>query len=160
MNLRSRRRKGLSLLELLITIVILTATLMAFAMVFPSGFHLLTQTRMRSQAASLANGFIQKVQNVPFAGDPGNSDAVTLENLQSWSATEKPYSDFFEIPDKDKSNFSLQNAENGNPKSIDVKILDSNSGYSLARISVTVYWRDKNYRLQPVTITTYRSSNH
>lgn len=163
-NKRRISEKGLSLLEILLSVMLLTVVMMSFAMVFPSGYRLTTKNRLEGRAHRYADGLIAKLQTIPFHGNP--LYRPTIENLQTWDRGR--FRDIFEdtIPEP----FYLPAASEDNP-GISVQILDPEPASpvpgeaynTLARVSVTIGW-DENVRGRTipkrVTITTYRSANH
>lgn len=161
MFLRGRmNQKGVSLLELLVSIMIFTTALMAFAMVFPSGYRLNYKTRMESRAAKIAEGLVQKIMNVQFLGD--TQAKPTIQNLQSWD-TQGTYRFKTEFEDLVPAPFYLPPRSDPNC-GINVRILDPtvDSG-TLAKIEVNVCWLESTRAREitkKVTITSYRSRNH
>lgn len=155
------RQKGVSLLEILVSLMLLCSVMMTFAMVFPSGYRLNLKNRMESKASKIANGIANKIQNVDFVGASvfgPVQDEPTIQNLQTWSSGD--FHEWFEddIPEP----FYLP--DNEDLKGIDVTILDPEiQGGTLARIRVTVAWEESikgRILTKFVTVTTYRSRNH
>lgn len=150
-------QKGVSLIELMVSIMIFTTALMAFAMVFPSGYRLNYKTRMESRAAKIAEGLVQKIMNVQFLGD--TPAKPTIQNLQNWDVgTFKA-----EFEDLVPEPFMLLPRSDGNC-GINVRILDPNvDGGTLAKIEVNVCWLESTRAREitkKVTVTSYRSRNH
>ena len=162
MILRGRRnQKGVSLLELMVSIMIFTTALMAFAMVFPSGYRLSYKNRMESRAAKIAEGIAQKIMNLQFLGT--GIAKPTVQNLVNWD-TQGAYRFKTDFEDKVPAPFYLpaRNQEGG--PGIYVQILDPtvDSG-TLAKIEVNVAWQESTKVrtiIKRVTVTAYRSRNH
>ncbi|MCE1249081.1 MAG: prepilin-type N-terminal cleavage/methylation domain-containing protein [Firmicutes bacterium] len=153
-----KRQKGVSLLELLISIMLLTTVMMTFAMVFPGGYRLNLKNRMESKASKIANGILYKMQNMPFLGT--SLTQPTVENMQNWDTG--TFADQFE--NTVERPFYLPAKSDTNP-GISVKILDPTvgNGGTLARIAVTIAWTETNKGgviTKKVTVTAYRSRNH
>lgn len=151
-------QKGVSLLELLVSIMLLTIVMMSFAMVFPGGYRLNLKNRMGARATKYAEGIMYKVQNIPFLGQ--DITRPTVENLQTWDIG--TFKELFE--DTIPSPFYLPPASDNTP-GIKVEILDPTvgGGGTLAKISVTVGWDEvtkAGVLKKRVTVTTYRSKNH
>lgn len=169
MNLKNRaRQKGLTLLELLVSIMLFCIVMVAFAMVFPGGFRLNLKNRNESKASMIANGIINKLQNIRFLEIDPNNPSITepsIENLQTWQ--QGTFADIFEndIPEPFYLPYDELDADGNTLKGIDVQILDTtlDGRGSLAKITVTVAWKEST-RAQVMTkyvsITTYRSRNH
>lgn len=76
---RKGRQRGISLLEIMITIVLLTTVLITFAAVYPSGYKLNRKTARASQAAKAATAVAEEVQALPFTSiDPAAATLVGL----------------------------------------------------------------------------------
>lgn len=74
------RRRGTTLVEVLVVIVILTVGILAVIQIFPKGFQVLSQTRATSQAAALARSEAERLKNrqdtIPEAILPINFDGT------------------------------------------------------------------------------------
>jgi type II secretory pathway pseudopilin PulG len=150
-------QKGISLLELLISLILFGIVMITFAMVFPGGYRLSLKNRNESKATKIAEGIIYEVQKLNFLG-PGLKEP-TVESMQTW--TSGYFKDIFEknIPHP----FYLPDEQD--LKGIDVKILDKSvgGGGTLARITVTVAWSESTRggpQTRKVSVTAYRSRNH
>jgi len=149
---RPGSRPGFSLLEIIVTIILLTIVLMAMATVFPSGYRLNQKNRNTTRAAEIANGIMEEINNLPFYG-AGN----TLQTLTSW--TPRVWQPSTTIPEP----FFLTE----DPPAIQVGFVATPAGGNviaptLARIIVTVSWnetRGGQSRVRTVTLMTFRSSN-
>lgn len=152
------RRKGVTLLELLISIMLFGIVMMTFAMVFPGGYRLNLKNRNESKASKIAEGIIYKIQRLRFLGNETSTEP-TVESLQTWTSGyfanlyEENIPEPFYLPDEPTL------------KGIDVKILDPEigGGGTMAKITVTVAWGESTKKgtiTKTVSITTYRSRNH
>ncbi|MCD4782351.1 MAG: type II secretion system GspH family protein [Candidatus Eremiobacteraeota bacterium] len=151
-------QKGLSLLEILVSITLLTTVMMTFAMVFPSGYRLSRKNRMETQAYRAADGILDKLQNIQFFG--AGTTKPTIENMQTWDVG--IFAD--EFGNRIEEPFYLPNASDPDP-GIYVKILDPTvgGGGTLAKISATVAWQESTSGgviTKKVTVSGYRSRNH
>ena len=82
---RRGSNKGLSLLEVLITLMLLSTTLIAFAAVYPAAFKLNRKTHRSVQAAELAGAVAEELRTLPFnrpaALEPGDPDGTRRKAL-------------------------------------------------------------------------------
>ncbi len=155
-------QKGLSLLELLVSILLLCTVMMTFAMVFPGGYRLNLKNRMESRALKIANGIMNKMMKIPVSDASGTKPSIL--NMVNWHRGY--FADYFEkdIPPE----FFLPDGEvvNGNTlKGIKVTLMDGADvkSVTLVKIEVTVAWRETqrgNVVTKYVTLTGYRSLNH
>lgn len=80
------RTRGFSLLEILFSMVMFIIVISAFAMVFPSGYHLNLKSYRENQGVELANAILQEVATKPFESPPGGSSTGgSLQNLAQWT---------------------------------------------------------------------------
>jgi len=161
------KQKGVSLLELIISIMIFSIALMAFAFVFPSGYRLNMKNRRESRAAEIAEGIFNEIMTARFYS--ANATDPAIVNLPTWQkdAFSKKYEDM--IPGNSIFYLPDNNDSNGLRKGIWVQILDptypptgSEKG-TLAVIRVTVAWpetRANRVIHKCITISGYRSKNH
>ncbi|MGM9992570.1 MAG: prepilin-type N-terminal cleavage/methylation domain-containing protein [Candidatus Bruticola sp.] len=72
MKLKFKRKgqRGLTLLEILVAIAILTSTLIAFASVFPAAFKLNRQSQNSVKAAKHAAAIAEELRSMPIACNP------------------------------------------------------------------------------------------
>lgn len=87
MKLKFRRKgqRGLTLLEIMVAIAVLTSTLVAFASVFPAAFKLNRQSHNSVKAAKYAAAVAEELRALPIAGNSflassGSSNKRYLEN--------------------------------------------------------------------------------
>ena len=142
---RGAARRGLSLLEILVTIALLTVVLVAFAAVYPSGFRLNRKSARATVAAETAAAVAAEIQGLPFfdervikvppivtltdidtgAGDRTALTAYLTQNLRTNIPTG------YILRPEGVSVFRFADTSN------------SNAPY-FAQISVTIYWTDAN----------------
>jgi prepilin-type N-terminal cleavage/methylation domain-containing protein len=171
-----RFQRGLSLLEILIAMVLLSTVMMAFAMVFPSGYRLTLRNDNEAKAVKLAQAIIGEITNLPFRapgddfGAPG-STIRSLYDLQYYWSFNQPYNfpvtanadgssvisptSFFRLNNGTSTNFT-----SNNPKGILVQL---NSDQSLASIKVTIVWDESGKKTmirKQATFYTMRAKNH
>lgn len=156
--MKSRRRsRGISLLELLFTISLLTIVLVVFAAVYPSGYKLNRKSARANVAATAAAAVAAEVQGLPMLKDlnrpnlPCLADLVLQSNVNTFITTQMRT----KIPD----GFRLPNdgivvrvaPGTGAPPSLPL----------IAFIDVTIYWTDVNdFSLQrQVTVTACKTEN-
>lgn len=100
MKLKFRRKgqRGLTLLEIMVAIAVLTSTLVAFASVFPAAFKLNRQSHNSVKAAKYAAAVAEELRALPIAGNSflassGKSNRRYLENYD-YVTNEEPVPDF------------------------------------------------------------------
>lgn len=95
---RRRGQKGLSLLEVLITLMLLTTTMVAFAAVYPAAFKLNRRTSRSVQAAELAGAVSEELRTLPFNKPNANSSGMSglfLEDfLAGWDPSNTRFARF------------------------------------------------------------------
>jgi len=171
----SRNQLGLSLLEILIAMVLLSTVMMAFAMVFPSGYRLTLRNDNEAKAVKLAQAIIGEISNLPMKlpGDENGAASTirSLYDLDSYWTFSTPRN-FPVITNTDGSSlldpnsfFRLNNGtqtgfNDPDPKGILVKL---NGDQSLATIKVSIVWdeslKGKTIKKQ-ATFYTVRAKNH
>ncbi len=166
-RLKFHKSGGLSLLEIMITMILLTTVLITFAAVYPAGYKLNRKTALAAQAAKAANTVAEEVQSLPFDAI-GTVTQVTLGDLEDtpWTpATAASYkAKNFDPARHVKQPFFLD--------SINVDVHQVNGFDVAATISVTVGYRDLGRQsfsqsaptdpaleIRHVTITTAKTSN-
>lgn len=65
-GLRRSGERGLSLIEILMAIMVLTAAIMAVATVYPGGYKLNETNRYANQATEIARGIMEEICALPF----------------------------------------------------------------------------------------------
>ena len=100
MKLKFRRKgqQGLTLLEIMVAIAVLTSTLVAFASVFPAAFKLNRQSQNSVKAAKYAAAVAEELRALPIANSSylassGMSDKRYLENYD-YATNGQSVSDF------------------------------------------------------------------
>jgi prepilin-type N-terminal cleavage/methylation domain-containing protein len=85
MLFRSSRRgafarfdQGLSLLEVMITMVLLVLVVTSFATIYPSGFRLHRKSRMATQAAQASRAVLNEMKNLPLTREDGGLSLAYL----------------------------------------------------------------------------------
>lgn len=150
----------------MITIVLLTAVLITFAAVYPSGYKLNRKTARATQAAKAASAIAEEIQSVPF-NSPGGT-GVVLQNLEDnpWSAANSGtwHTNYQLFPDRHvEEPFFLED-----DTSIVVDVLQDTGEDVFANITVTVSYREvgsSSYQstgagdIQRVTIATAKAAN-
>jgi prepilin-type N-terminal cleavage/methylation domain-containing protein len=169
--------KGVSLIELMVALLIFTTVMMTFAMAFPGGYRLNVKSRNENKAAQLANGVINKLQNMEFARRDSfglYSDVPTLENMVSFDPyTNHKFNSYFCIdnsarfvdPQGNVTIFYLPDPSKDPAvglKGIDVALDDINYP-TWSTITVTVAWKEtlkQGVLTKSITVRALRSSNH
>lgn len=75
---RVKRTAGLSLLEVMITMVLLVLVVTSFATIYPSGFRLHRKSRMSNQAAQAARAVLSELKNLPLTREDGGLSLAYL----------------------------------------------------------------------------------
>lgn len=161
MNLAKRR--GISLLELMITIVLLSTVLIAFAAVYPAGYKLNRKSQRATVGAQLATALAEEVRQLPF--DSVNPAQPTLFQLSQYTQSNQlPPAGV--IKTELKAPFLLPDGSGPNagiPLGIRVTTPNIEDGYPrYADIEVTVAWDEPNERQlqrRHVTVKTSRTEN-
>lgn len=182
MKLKFRRKaqRGLSLLEILVAIVVLTVTLISFASVFPAAFKLNRQSQKSVMAAKHAAAVAEELRSLPIAGNlskvtrPGTSSKGYLESyMPAYMGTTNPdvycknLSSVSELTSKKYRGdqmFSLQGPKS-KAKGVSLEHIGGGSGTNDSRfwtIKVTVFWLE-SVNGQPVerfaSVVSARSGN-
>ncbi len=161
--LHQQNRRGISLLELMITIVLLSTVLIAFAAVYPAGYKLNRKSQRATIGAQLATAVAEEVRQLPF--DSANPTQPTLFQLsQLTQAGQLPASGV--IKTEIKPPFLIPDGSGGNagiPLGIKVTTPNIEDGYPrYADIEVTIAWDEPNARTldrRHVTVKTSRTEN-
>lgn len=74
------RRRGITLLEIMIAMSLMSVVLIAFASVFPSGYRLNFSNLNQSKAAGFATGITEQIANFP-SGQLANYDAAPGDKI-------------------------------------------------------------------------------
>jgi type II secretory pathway pseudopilin PulG len=152
--------RGLSLLEVLITLMLLSTTLIAFAAVYPAAFKLNRKTHRSVQAAELAGAVAEELRTLPFnrpsALSPGGLYLEDFARDGGWRPDNARFRNFprTEIPEP----YSLV-SEDGEERGI---LVVGDTPFTYADIRVTVYWMEPvNHQMvqRHVTIHTARTGN-
>ena len=158
---RKHRELGLSLLELLFALSLLTVVLVAFAAVYPSGYKLNRKSARATIAAKTAAAVAAEFQNLPFFDDrvvktPPIPTLTLLDTATDRTNLVQYLSQNLHttVP----SNFLLR------PEGIQILTppVGSDPNQPLfAQIFVTVYWTDSNDTNleRSVTIATAKTDN-
>ena len=155
-----RRRRGLSLLELLMTMILLTIVLIVFAAVYPSGYRLNRKSAKATVAAQTATAIIDEIQNLPLTNESGGLSLTLLADVP-WSAGGGDYANFpaTEIPE----NFFLEDNTGILVTTYDLNTAGVPTDISVfANIQVTVAYSEPETRgdeLTRVTVTASKTWN-
>jgi prepilin-type N-terminal cleavage/methylation domain-containing protein len=89
MRCRRLLQKGLSLLEILMAMIVITMVMMAVATVYPGGYKLNETNRLTSRATEIARGIVEEINARPIVGaegvPSGNIDFLSLYSIRSQS---------------------------------------------------------------------------
>ena len=140
---------GLSLLEIMITMVLLVVVLTSFATIYPSGFKLHQKSRMATQAAQSARSVLSELKNLPLTREDGglslaylasNGYSVGDSTLEGFPKTELPPG--FELDSQDGVKVVLYDLASGTDPSV------------YASMSITLIYKDPyRGRNEPVRMT-------
>ena len=138
-NLAERRKSesGLSLLEIMITMVLLLLVITSFATIYPSGFRLHRKSKMSTQAAQSARAVLNELKSLPLTREDGGLSLAYLAT-NGYTAGDATLDGFpkTEIP----KDYELD-AQDG----IKVTLYDLNGGTDpsvYATMSVTLIYND------------------
>jgi len=86
-----RNRRGMSLIEIMGAVCILSFSILAVATIFPTGLEINRKTRVRIQALEIASAIMEEIKNLPYTDvfNPGGMSVMKLEDWQSFE-TEEP----------------------------------------------------------------------
>lgn len=164
-----RSQKGITLLEVLISLVLFMVTIMTFAMVFPSGYQLNSKLLRESRGVQVAQGVMEELNKIPIydigAASPTNP---SLWYLRSWNSLNSWTPAILQDP-KVNPDYptSLRYTLPQNPPGIQVQFISGGNPFNisdnpLVAITVTLFWQDQTRAtavVNRVVLTTYRTYN-
>lgn len=148
------------MLEVLITLMLLSTTLIAFAAVYPAAFKLNRKTHRSVQAAELAGAVAEELRTLPFnrpaALSPGGLYLEDFTRNEGWEPGTARFRNFprTEIPEP----YSLVSNDG---EDLGIVVL-GDAPFTYADIRVTVFWMEPVNRQmvqRHVTIHTARTGN-
>lgn len=157
-----RKKAGLSLLEVLFTIGLLTIVLVAFAAVYPSGFRLNRKSARATVAAETAAAVAAEIQGLPFFDERVIKDPPisTLTDLDTSTGDRTGITKYLttSLRTAIPTGFTIR------PEGVNVnRIIDTANTAApyFAQIAVTIYWTDANdyNRERNVTIEVGKTDN-
>ncbi len=157
-----RHDRGLSMLEIMFTISLLTVMLVTFAAVYPIGFKLNRRSAKTTVAIQTATAVAAEIQEMPFTDSRGGLQTVTLDTLVGMADAPTRASFVAErMKTKVPKGFTIR------PEGIFVKNLPTTfSGPSgatpyFSEIQVTCYWTDNPaVGEREMTVKVAKSENH
>lgn len=135
---RRHGQRGLSLLEVLITLMLLTTTMVAFAAVYPAAFKLNRRTSRVVQAAELAGAISEELRTLPF-NRPNSSTAGGIfvqDFLSGWDPADPKYLNRFprtELP----APYTLKSRTG----QVGVRVTGDDP-FTYADILITIFWME------------------
>jgi len=157
--MKSRRRShGISLLELLFTISLLTIVLVVFAAVYPSGYKLNRKSARANVAATTAAAVAAELQGLPFLN---KDNRPNYPNLQDMVGNPTAINTFITTQMRTKIPDGFRLPKEG----IQVRVVPGPTGSQtlplMGFIDVTIYWTDVNdFSLQrQVTVVAVKTDN-
>jgi Tfp pilus assembly protein PilW len=132
-----KRESGLSLLEIMITMVLLLLVITSFATIYPSGFRLHRKSKMSTQAAQSARAVLNELKSLPLTREDGGLSLAYLATngytsgdvtLDGFPQTELP--EDYELDTQDGIKVTLYDLASGTDPSV------------YASMSVTLIYRD------------------
>ena len=127
---RFNSRDGFTLIEVLVSVVILAMSLSVLMGIFSSGLKSKRMAQEYNIAVAQADNVLSDILLMSQSIEPGNESGV-FENKSRWTAEISPWDGHGEIP------------------------WDSRDGKGLFKIAVTITWmtgeQEKNYTLQTIT---------
>ncbi len=73
-----RNKKGMSLVEIMGAIFVLSFAVLAVATIFPAGLQMNRKTKVRIQAIQMAEGIIEELRHLPYYDPNAAADLITL----------------------------------------------------------------------------------
>ena len=141
--------RGLSLLEVMITMVLLVLVVTSFAIIYPSGFRLHRKSRMSTQAAQAARAVLSELKNLPLTREDGGLSLAYLAT-NGYSKDDPAVKDFpktelpegYRLDEKDGIKVVLYDLASGTDPSV------------YATMSVTLIYDDPYQRRnEPIKMT-------
>ncbi len=152
--IRRGRSRGLTLLEILVTLTLLTTTLVAFAAVYPAAFKLNRKTQRSVQAAELAGAVAEELRTLPFNKPSALDDGgLFLEDfvLYGWNPGNSRFARFPRTPIPEPFTLISPSGQRG-------VYVDGDNPFTYAEIMITVYWRESVNNQMVARQTTIRTS--
>ncbi len=156
--IRRGRNGGLTLLEVLVTLTLLTTTLVAFAAVYPAAFKLNRKTQRSVQAAELAGAVAEELRTLPFNRPTAlTSGGLFLEDFvdPGWNPGNSHFARFPRTAIPEPFTLISPSGQRG-------VFVDGDTPFTYAEIIITVFWRESvnNQMLsRQTTIRTSRTGN-
>lgn len=155
---RLHRKRGLTLLEVLVTLMLLTTTLVAFAAVYPAAFKLNRKSQRSVQAAEIAGAVAEELRVLPFnKPNSTTTGGLFLEDfvISGWVRSNPRYARFPRTPIPDPYTLVSTTGQLG-------VSVTGDSPLTYADIIVTIFWQEPvNNKMmeKSVAIRTARTGN-
>lgn len=78
---KKTRQRGVSIIEIVVSMVILFLVMMALAFVYPQGRKLTDTSDNRTKATEIARSILEEIQLIPFVNTAAAGDNVTLQTV-------------------------------------------------------------------------------
>ncbi len=143
------QKKGLSLLEVLVSMALLVLVLVSFAVIYPSGFRLHRKSQMSTDAAQAARSVLNELKSLPLTDEEGGLSLAYIAS-NGFQSTDPLMTDFPKTPLP--TGYRLAE-ENG----IEVVLYDLASGTDpsvYASMKVTLIYHDPyGQKSEPIRMT-------
>lgn len=145
---RPQSQRGLTLLEIMVTMVLLVLVVTSFAVVYPSGFRLHRKSRLSTTAAQTARSVLNELKSLPLTQEDGGlslaylaSNGFTAQDpiLGEFPRTEFP--DGFRLAQQDGISVTLYDLAGGTDPSV------------YATLRVVVLYDAPGTKTEPVRMT-------
>jgi Tfp pilus assembly protein PilV len=78
MMIIKRKKNGMSLVEIMGAIFVLSFAILAVASIFPAGLQMNRKTKIRIQALELASGIAEEIRQLPYYDYSNNPGVITV----------------------------------------------------------------------------------
>lgn len=120
------RKKGMSLIEIMSALFVLSFAILSVASIFPAGLEMNRKTKIRIEALEVAGGIIQNLKDLSYSDPFAEADFCSL------------------IPTNTVTNLDLKNSvvwgENEYPQAV----LDKTNNYKYSDSDSRIFFRDEN----------------
>lgn len=135
-KIRRRKVRGLSLLEIMIAIMVLTVSLVAFASVFPAAFKLNHYAGRYTQAEKFASAVIEELRKFELA----DHNTAKPGFIDYYDADESRLEELTSVKNLEKAGFRLKKNKKG-PKNDDIISISG----TFCTFTVNVYWDETSH---------------
>lgn len=142
-------RQGLTLLEIMVTMVLLVLVVTSFAVIYPSGFRLHRKSRLSTTAAQTARSVLNELKSLPLTSEDGGLSLAYLAS-NGYSAQDPLWDDFPRT--KFPTGFRLDSSDGVSATLYDLAGGTDPSVYATLRVSI-LYDAPHGNRNEPIRLT-------